>query len=97
MLTKGINRSLTVLSLTIVVPGMLLTYNGVKDMRVVGMTALAAVWLAVAMLIFYRTTTTERLRAYRRPPQAAPPVLPHRQRAQKTYRSCRALSPRPRS
>ena len=48
--TAAMGRWLTVLSLVIVVPGVLLTYNGVQDLRVVGMTAFAASWLSFSVL-----------------------------------------------
>ena len=53
--TTGIGQLLTVLSVIIVIPGVVLTYNGVQDMRVVGMTAMAALWLSLVMIAAYKS------------------------------------------
>ncbi len=59
----GMGRWLTVFSLVILVPGVLLTYNGVQDLRVVGVTAFAAIWLSFSVLAYYRRLTLQRVRS----------------------------------
>lgn len=66
--TAAMGRWLTVLSLVIFVSGVVLTYNGVQDLRVVGMTAFASSWLSFSILASYRRLVLQRV-------QSMPPPL----------------------
>ena len=55
--TTGISRWVTVLALMVASVGVVLTYNGVGDLRVVFATVLSISWLSVSMLAYYKRST----------------------------------------
>ncbi len=71
--TTGISRFLTVLALIVAPVGIVLTYNGADDLGVVFATVFSTTWLSLAMLIYYRKSTMERLRAHQESLAADPP------------------------
>ena len=71
--TAGTTRLLTVIACVVASVGVVLTYNGVEDLRVVLATVLSIAWLSVSMLIYYRKSTMQRLRAQESSPAAEPP------------------------
>jgi len=71
--TAAISRFLTVLALIVAPVGIVLTYNGADDLGVVFATVFSIAWLSLSMLIYYRKSTMERLRAHENSPAADPP------------------------
>lgn len=71
--TAGIGQLVTVLALIIALVGVVLTYNGVDDLRVVAATAFSVVWLSLAMLGYYRKLMMQRVREQQYYPSADPP------------------------
>ena len=70
--TTGISRFLTVLALIVAPVGIVLTYNGADDLAVVFATVFSIAWLSLSVLIYYRKSTMERLRAHQDSPAADP-------------------------
>ena len=52
--------------------GIVLTYNGADDLGVVLATVFSIAWLSLSILIYYRKSTMERLRAHQDSPVADP-------------------------
>ena len=71
--TAGISRFLTVLALIVAPVGIVLTYNGADDLGVVFATVFSIAWLSLSMLIYYRKSTMERLRAHQDASAVDPP------------------------
>ena len=69
--TAGIGQLVTVLALMIALAGVVLTYNGVDDLRVISATAFSVAWLSLAMLAYHRKSTLQRIRAWRQFPTVA--------------------------
>ena len=63
MKPTGMGQLLTIVALVVALVGIVLTYNGVADLRVVTATVFSVVWLSLAMLIYYRKSMTQRIRA----------------------------------
>lgn len=68
--TAGISQLLTVLALIVAPVGIVLTYNGADDLRVISATVFSVAWLSLSMLSYYRKSTLQRLRAQEDPPGA---------------------------
>ena len=73
MKTTGISRFVTVLALIVAPVGIVLIYNGADAPGVVFATMFSIVWLSLSMLLYYRKSTMERLRAHRGSSFANPP------------------------
>ncbi len=71
--TAGISRFLTVLALIVAPVGIILTYNGADELGVVFATVFSIAWLSLSILIYYRKSTLQRLRAHRDSLAADPP------------------------
>ena len=71
--TTGISRWVTVLALMVASMGVVLTYNGVGDLRVVFVTVLSISWLSVSMLAYYKRSTLQRIQALERSDTGDPP------------------------
>ena len=71
--TTGISRWVTVLALMVASVGVVLTYNGVGDLRVVFATVLSISWLSVSMLAYYKRSTLQRIKALERSDTGDPP------------------------
>ena len=71
--TAGISRFLTVLALIVAPVGIILTYNGADELGVVFATVFSIAWLSLSVLIYYRKSTLQRLRAHRDSLGADPP------------------------
>ncbi|MCY4582041.1 MAG: hypothetical protein OXE50_04470 [Chloroflexi bacterium] len=71
--TAGMGRWFTVFCLVMVVAGVVLTHNGVQDLRVAGMTAFGASWLSFSVLAYYRRLTLQRAQSMPPPSDTDPP------------------------
>lgn len=71
--TAGISRFLTVLALIVAPVGIVLTYNGADDLGLVFATVFSVSWLSLSVLVYYRKSTLERLRARQDSVAADPP------------------------
>ena len=71
--TAGISRLLTVLALIVAPVGIVLTYNGADDLGLVLATVFSTAWLSLSVLVYYRKSTLERLRARQDSLAADPP------------------------
>ncbi len=73
VMTAGVSRFLTVLALIVAPVGIVLTYHGAEDLRIIFATVTSVAWLSLSMLIYYRKATMQRLRAHQDFPAADPP------------------------
>ncbi len=71
--TTGISRWVTILALMVASVGVVVTYNGVGDLRIVFATVLSISWLSVSMLAYYKRSTLQRIQALERSDAADPP------------------------